>query len=68
MAEVLNLRALSPELPEEFRDVYDEEKYARSQEYTRVRTRFGFVTAAFDMALLLGFWFAGGFNWLDLQA
>lgn len=66
VAELLNLRALSPVLPEEFRDVYDEEKYARSQEYTRVRTRFGFVTAAFDTALLLGFWFAGGFNWLDL--
>lgn len=67
VAEILNLRALSPVLPEEFRDVYDEAEYARSQEYTRVRTRFGFVNAAFDMALLLGFWFGGGFNWLDLQ-
>jgi STE24 endopeptidase len=66
VAELLNLRALSPKLPEEFRDVYDDEKYARSQEYTRAKTRFGFVTAAFDMALLLVFWFAGGFNWLDL--
>ena len=65
-AELLNLRALSPELPEEFRDVYDEAEYARSQQYTRVRTRFGFVSAAFDLALLLVFWFAGGFNWLDL--
>lgn len=67
VAELLNLRALSPVLPEEFRDVYDEAEYARSQEYTRARTRFGFVTAAFDLALLLVFWFAGGFNWLDLQ-
>ncbi|MFZ1731145.1 MAG: M48 family metallopeptidase [Bacteroidota bacterium] len=66
VAKILNLRALSPKLPEEFRDVYDEEKYARSQEYTRVRTGFGFVSAAFGMALLLVFWFAGGFNWLDL--
>lgn len=68
VAELLNLRALSPTLPEEFRDVYDEAEYARSQEYTRVRTRFGFVTAAFDLALLLAFWFAGGFNRLDLLA
>lgn len=66
VAELLNLRALSPVLPEEFRDVYDEGEYARSQEYTRARTRFGFVTAAFDLVLLLVFWFAGGFNWLDL--
>ncbi|MDX9759634.1 MAG: M48 family metallopeptidase [Bacteroidota bacterium] len=66
VAELLNLRALSPVLPEEFRDVYDEAAYARSQEYTRARTRFGFITATVDMALLLVFWFAGGFNALDL--
>jgi len=66
-AEVLNLRALSPNLPDEFRGVYDEKAYARSQEYARVRTRFGFVSGAFDLVLMLGFWFAGGFNWLDLQ-
>ncbi len=66
IAEMLNLRAMSPVLPEEFRDVYAETEYARSQEYTRAKTRFGFVTAAFDLALLLVFWFAGGFNWLDL--
>lgn len=66
-ADLLNLRALSPVLPEEFKDVYDEKEYARSQEYTRVRTRFGFLTGAFDLAVMLVFWFAGGFNWLDLQ-
>lgn len=64
----LNLKALSPELPEEFRDVYDEDTYAKSQEYTRVNTRFGFITGTFDLLLLLAFWFAGGFNWLDQWA
>lgn len=64
----LNLKALSPELPSEFEGVYDEETYARSQKYTRVRTRFGFLAGTFDLALLLGFWFAGGFNWLDQWA
>ena len=39
-ARLLNLRALSPELPAEFADVYDAEAYRRSQEYTRVNTRF----------------------------
>jgi STE24 endopeptidase len=66
-ADLLNLRALSPKLPEEFRDVYDENEYARSQQYTRVRTRFGFVSGAFDLGLMLVFWFAGGFNWLDAE-
>jgi len=65
VADLLNLRALSGELPGEFADTYDAELYRKSQEYTRVRTRFGFVTGTFDLAVLLGFWFAGGFPWLD---
>ncbi|REL38378.1 M48 family peptidase [Rhodohalobacter sp. SW132] len=64
----LNLKALSRELPDEFEDVYDEQTYAKSQEYTRVNTRFGFLTGTVDLLLLLAFWFAGGFNWLDQWA
>ncbi len=65
LADVLNLRALDPQLPSEFADVYDAERYAKSQEYTRARTRFGLLPATFDLALLLTFWAAGGFGWLD---
>ena len=64
-ADILNLRALQPELPEEFQDVYDAEAYRQAQEYERVNTRFGFVTSTFSLVITLGFWFAGGFNWLD---
>ena len=64
----LNLKSLSTSIPEEFEGVYDEETYAKSQEYTRVNTRFGFVSGSFDLILLLVFWFAGGFNWLDQWA
>ena len=64
----LNLKALSKDLPDEFEGVYDEETYAKSQEYTRVNTRFGFITGTFNLLLLLAFWFAGGFNWLDQWA
>lgn len=68
IAERLNLKALSKEVPEEFKDVYDEETYAKSQEYTRVKTRFGFITGTFDLLVLIAFWFSGGFNWLDQWA
>lgn len=61
----LNLKSLSKELPGEFEGVYDEDTYAKSQEYTKVRTKFGFLTGGFDLAVVLGFWFSGGFNWLD---
>lgn len=64
----LNLKSLSSKIPDEFQGVYDEETYAKSQEYTRVNTRFGFISGTFDLILLLVFWFAGGFNWLDQWA
>jgi STE24 endopeptidase len=64
-AELLNLRALRPELPAEFRGVYDAERYRRAQEYTRARTRFGLVPETAGLAVLLALWAAGGFAWLD---
>ncbi|MBK9247216.1 MAG: M48 family metallopeptidase [Ignavibacteria bacterium] len=62
---ILNLRALRPELPKEFAGVYDADKYSKSQEYTRVRSRFGIVTGTFDLVVMLAFWFLGGFGFLD---
>lgn len=67
-SNLLNLKALDKSLPDEFEDVYDEKTYAKSQEYTKVRTKFGFLTGTIDVLILLGFWFAGGFNWLDQWA
>jgi STE24 endopeptidase len=66
IAEILNLKALRDELPVEFTGVYDADAYRKSQEYTRVQTRFRFVTSTFGIAITLGFWFAGGFNYLDV--
>jgi STE24 endopeptidase len=65
LGEVLNLRRLEPEVPLEFADVYDAETYAKSQKYTRVTTRFGFLSGGYDLVLLLAFWLGGGFGWLD---
>ena len=65
ISSMLNLKALDPELPEEFKGVYDEEKYAKSQEYTRVSARYGVITSIYSLAVLLIFWYAGGFGWLD---
>jgi len=65
VSEYLNLKSLKKQLPDEFKDVYDDDTYAKSQEYTRINTKFGFITGSFDLAILLLFWFAGGFNWLD---
>ena len=55
VADYLNLKALNLDLPEEFKDVYDKERYHRSQEYLKVNTRFGWVTASFNIFMLLIF-------------
>lgn len=65
ISDILNLGALKDQLPEEFHGVYDEESYQNSQKYTRVLTRYSFVTDIFDLAVFLSFWFLGGFNYLD---
>lgn len=67
VADVLNLSRLKPELPEEFADVYDADKYRQSQAYLRATTRFGWVSGTFHLAALLVFWFAGGFPFLERQ-
>lgn len=66
IADFLNLRNLSAEIPDELKDVYKNDDMERSKEYLRVRTRFSFLSELFSLALVLMFWFSGGFEWLDV--
>ena len=63
----LNIRAMRPELPQELVGYYDSEKFGKSQEYTRTRTRFHLIRSTFSLIVLFLFWFLGGFNELDLM-
>jgi STE24 endopeptidase len=65
VTNMLNMKSLSQHLPNEFEGVYDAQTYAKSQKYTKARTQFGLITGAFDLLILLSFWFNGGFNMLD---
>lgn len=65
VTEILNLRTTHDPLPKEFEDVFGNEAYTKSQAYVRTTTRFGVVTATFNLAVLLVFWFLGGFGTLD---
>ena len=65
LADVLNLRMLRDEVAEPFVGIYDTEHYRKSQEYLRATTRFGWTVSAFNLCLILGFWFSGGFPLLD---
>ena len=65
-ATILNLKALSPTLPKEFEGIFTQEKYEQSQEYTRTNSRFHIIESSFSLAITLGFWFYGGFGYLDI--
>jgi STE24 endopeptidase len=65
LADYLNLTMLRNDLPEAFRGVYDSDRYRKSQQYLKINTRFGWITATFDVAVILIFWFAKGFPLLD---
>jgi STE24 endopeptidase len=65
VATVLNLRSLDPELPRSFADQYDDQEYLRSQLYTRDKSSLGLVSGGFGLAVVLAFWFLGGFEIWD---
>ncbi len=65
LADALNLRVLKDDLPSAFQDVYDQERYGKSQKYLKVNTRFGWVASGFNITVFLAFWFGRGFPLLD---
>lgn len=65
---LLNLKALKPELPDEFADVYDSAEYSKSQNYTKATTSLSIVSSLFSTTLTLIFLLLGGFNFIDIFA
>ena len=68
IVERLNLSNLSTEIPEEFHGVYDEEKYAKSQNYLKDNTRFGELQANLMLPITFAFILLGGFKWVNAIA
>jgi STE24 endopeptidase len=65
LADILNLKMLRAKLPQPFQGVYNADQYRKSQDYLRVNTRFGWITALVNLAVILLFWFQGGFPAMD---
>ena len=65
----LNLGTLGDQPPPELNDIFTPEKYKESLDYFRVNARFGQFQEVVSLALLLGFFFLGGFahlaRWAD---
>jgi len=63
--ELLNLKHFSPQIPEEFTDVYSQEKYSKSQEYKKVLTQFYLIKSSFSSLLIILMLLLNGFALID---
>lgn len=53
ISSVLDIKNITPIIPLDFKKAYDGEKYVRSQEYLKARTRFGLFSSTFSLGLIL---------------
>jgi STE24 endopeptidase len=65
---LLNINALTPSLPDEFKSTYNDQEYKDSQQYTRVTTSFSLVQNSVSTLLTILFLLYGGFNYIDVLA
>jgi STE24 endopeptidase len=65
ISDALNLKMLRNQVPAPFQGIFDAERYAKSQDYLKVNTRFGWVSTVCNTLVMLVFWFGGGFALLD---
>jgi STE24 endopeptidase len=64
----VNIKHLNPVLPNEFKGFYDEDKYAKSQQYARENSTFGLIRSTISIAITIPFILLGGFNTIDKVA
>ena len=68
IVSLLNISALSPTLPKEFKTTFNDKEYKDSQQYTRSTTSFSIIQNSFSTLLTVGFLLLGGFNYVDILA
>ena len=67
-ATLLNLRAYPEKVPDELAGLMNAENLERGRQYLGVNARFAIAQSVASLMVLLAFWFAGGFTWLDALA
>lgn len=61
----LNSRNWKPDVPEEMKDTYDQEKYLKARGYEQTRNKFSLWSSLYGLVLILIMLFADGFAILD---
>ncbi|MFD2257674.1 M48 family metallopeptidase [Luteolibacter algae] len=65
IATLLNLKTFPSTPPSELDGLMDREKLDRARSYLSINSRFDIIRSVFSLGILLAFWFAGGFPFLD---
>jgi STE24 endopeptidase len=63
--DYLNTTRMSKKLPDEVKDIYDEEKYKKQQAYQKENQRFGMIAGTFSFVLILVMFLFYGFAYVD---
>lgn len=65
--DYLNIKWRSKPIPKELEGIYNDEEYAKQQNYSKENSRFSILTSAFSFVVLLLFMFFQGFSWLHYK-
>lgn len=68
IATLLNLKVFPATPPPELEGLMDQEKLDKARAYLSVNSRFDILRASVSLAILLAFWWLGGFPFLDRLA
>ena len=63
--DYLNSKFFDKKIPENLSDIYDKEKYQKSQDYKKTLYKFGKISKAYTLTILLSFFFLDGFLLVD---
>ena len=63
--DYLNSKFFDKKIPENLSDIYDKEKYQKSQDYKKTLYKFGKISKTYSLTILLLFFFLDGFLLVD---
>ena len=63
--DAINAKHFNDPIPEELKDVYDQDEYQKSQVYKATNYKFGVWSSLFSLVLTLAFLFLDGFEYVD---
>jgi len=63
--DYLNSKFFDKKIPENLSDIYDKKKYQKSQDYKKTLYKFGKISKAYSLTILLLFFFLDGFLLVD---